>query len=195
MRELVVGISGASGAIYGIRLLEALREVDDLRTHLVISSAARSTIDLETDFSVSQVAALADETYGFRDVAARISSGSFKTIGMVIIPCSMRSLAGVACSYSDNLLLRAADVTLKDNRQLVLAVRESPIHLGHARLIVQTIEMGAQIMPLMPAFYHQPKTIDDLINQSVNRVADLLGVTLNEDLFLRWQGRNSVVTS
>ena len=124
-----------------------------------------------------------------------MSSGSFKTAGMVIIPCSMRSLAGVACSYSDNLLLRAADVTLKDNRQLVLAVRETPIHLGHARLIVQAIEMGAQIMPLMPAFYHQPKTIDDLVNQSVNRVADLLGVTLSEDLFLRWQGRNSVVTS
>jgi len=194
MRELIVGISGASGAIYGIRLLEALREVDDLRTHLIISSAAKSTIELETDFSVTQVAALADETYSFRDVAARISSGSFKTTGMVIIPCSMRSLAGVTYSYSDNLLLRAADVTLKDNRQLVLAVRETPIHLGHARLIVQAIEMGAQIMPLMPAFYHQPKTIDDLVNQSVNRVADLLGVTLSEDLFLRWQGRNSVVT-
>lgn len=194
MRELIVGISGASGAIYGIRLLEALREVDDLRTHLIISSAAKSTIELETDFSVTQVAALADETYSFRDVAARISSGSFKTAGMVIIPCSMRSLAGVTYSYSDNLLLRAADVTLKDNRQLVLAVRETPIHLGHARLIVQAIEMGAQIMPLMPAFYHQPKTIDDLVNQSVNRVADLLGVTLSEDLFLRWQGRNSVVT-
>jgi 4-hydroxy-3-polyprenylbenzoate decarboxylase len=194
MRELIVGISGASGAIYGIRLLEVLREVDDLRTHLIISSAAKSTIELETDFSVTQVAALADETYSFRDVAARISSGSFKTAGMVIIPCSMRSLAGVTYSYSDNLLLRAADVTLKDNRQLVLAVRETPIHLGHARLIVQAIEMGAQIMPLMPAFYHQPKTIDDLVNQSVNRVADLLGVTLSEDLFLRWQGRNSVVT-
>ena len=194
MRELIVGISGASGAIYGIRLLEVLREVDDLRTHLIISSAAKSTIELETDFSVTQVAALADETYSFRDVAARISSGSFKTAGMVIIPCSMRSLAGVTYSYSDNLLLRAADVTLKDNRQLVLAVRETPIHLGHARLIVQAIEMGAQIMPLMPAFYHRPKTIDDLVNQSVNRVADLLGVTLSEDLFLRWQGRNSVVT-
>jgi len=191
MERLIVGISGASGVIYGIRLLEVLREVSGVETHLVMSSAAAQTIGLETDFSAAQVESLADVVYRFRDIAAAISSGSFLTAGMVVIPCSMKTLAGVAHSYSDNLLLRAADVTLKDRRRLVLVPRETPLHLGHLRLLVQTVEMGAVVAPPLPAFYHRPQTIDDIINQTVNRVLDLFGIKLPEDLFQRWHGAGS----
>lgn len=174
--------------IYGIRLLEILRSVPDVETHLVLSSAAAQTIGLETDYSAAQVEALADVVYRFRDIAAAISSGSFRTSGMVVIPCTMKTLAGIAHSYSDNLLLRAADVVLKDRRRLVLVPRETPLHLGHLRLLLQVTEMGAIVAPPMPAFYHRPKTIDDIINQTVNRVLDLLDISLPEDLFQRWQG-------
>lgn len=187
-QRLIVGISGASGIIYGIRLLEVLREVDNLETHLIISSAAKRTALLETDYTIDQIQSLADKVYNFNDIAASISSGSYKTIGMVIIPCAIKTLSGIANSYNDNLILRAADVVLKDQRRLVLVLRETPLHLGHVRLMAQVIEMGAILMPPMPAFYHRPKTIDDIINQTVNRVLDLFDIELPADLFQRWQG-------
>lgn len=188
MKKLIVGITGASGVIYGIRLLEVLKAVPDVETHLIMSTAAATTIALETDYAVDQVTGLADVTYGFRDIAAAVASGSFKTMGMVVVPCSMKTLAGIANSFSDNLLLRAADVVLKDRRKLVLLPRETPLHLGHLRLMAQATEIGAIIAPPMPAFYHRPQTIDDIVNQTVNRVLDLLEIELTEDLFTRWAG-------
>jgi 4-hydroxy-3-polyprenylbenzoate decarboxylase len=188
MKKIIVGISGASGVIYGIRLLQVLRTVADVETHLVASSAAAITISMETPYTMDEIAALADVSYRFKDIAAPISSGSFKTDGMIVIPCSMKTLAGITYSFSDNLLLRAADVVLKDRRTLVLAPRETPLHLGHLRMMVQATEMGAMIVPPMPAFYHMPQTIDDIINQTVNRILDLVDVELDADLFKRWQG-------
>lgn len=187
-KRLIVGMSGASGAIYGIRLLEILRESGGIETHLVLSNAAKRTIPLETDLTVAQVEALPDRHYRQGDIAAAISSGSYKTAGMVVIPCSMKTVSGIAGSYSENLLLRAADVALKDRRRLVLVVRETPFHLGHLRLMAQVTEMGAIVMPPVPAFYHRPTTIDDIINQTVNRVLDLLEIELERDLFRRWEG-------
>ncbi|MFN2222669.1 MAG: UbiX family flavin prenyltransferase [Candidatus Promineifilaceae bacterium] len=187
-RRIIVGISGASGVIYGIRLLEVLRLVPDVESHLVVSTAGAQTIGLETEYSPDQVMALADKTYRFNDIAEAISSGSFKTHGMVVIPCTMKTLAGIAHSFSDNLLLRAADVVLKDRRRLVIVPRETPLHLGHLRLMTQVVEMGAILVPPMPAFYHRPQTVADIVDQTVNRVMDLLDVTLSEDLFTRWQG-------
>lgn len=188
MKRLIVGISGASGVIYGIRLLELLRGVNEVESHVIISNAAKRTLLLETDYTVDQVEALADQLYSFKDIAASVSSGSFKTMGMVIVPCAVKTLSGIAHSYSDNLILRAADVVLKDRRKLVLALRETPLHLGHVRLMTQVIEMGAIMAPPMPAFYHRPETIDDIVNQSVNRILDLFDIELDEDLFKRWQG-------
>jgi len=187
-RRIIVGISGASGVIYGIRLLEVLRLVPEVESHLVVSTAGAQTIGLETAYTVDQVMALADATYRFNDIAAAISSGSFKTDGMVVIPCTMKTLAGIAHSFSDNLLLRAADVVLKDRRRLIIVPRETPLHLGHLRLMTQVVEMGAILVPPMPAFYHRPQSVEDIVNQTVNRVLDLLDVTLPEDLFTRWQG-------
>ena len=189
-KRLTIGISGASGVIYGIRLLEVLQDVPEVETHLVLSNAAKQTILLETSHSVKEVESYADKTYRFTDIAASISSGSFKTLGMVIIPCSMKTLSGIALSFSDNLLLRAADVTLKDRRPLVLVARETPLHLGHLRLMTQLTEIGGIILPPMPAFYHEPKTIDDIVNQTVNRTLDLFDIELPEDLFRRWSGPN-----
>ena len=188
MKRLIVGISGASGAIYGVRLLQVLRDVTDIETHLVMSQAARQTLSLETDFSLREVQALADVTHDARDIAASISSGSFQTLGMVILPCSIKTLSGIVHSYTDGLLTRAADVVLKERRPLVLCVRETPLHLGHLRLMTQAAEIGAVIMPPVPAFYHRPQSLDDAINQTVNRVLDQFAVTLPEDLFARWQG-------
>ncbi|UCG24451.1 MAG: UbiX family flavin prenyltransferase [Chloroflexota bacterium] len=188
MRKIIVGISGASGVIYGIQLLEILKEVPKVESHLVLSTAGAQTIGLETDYSPEQVLAMADVTYRFNDIAAAISSGSFKTDGMVVIPCTMKTLAGIAHSFSDNLLLRAADVVLKDRRRLVIVPRETPLHLGHLRLMTQVVEMGAVLAPPMPAFYHRPESIGDIVNQTVNRVLDLLDIELEEDLFSRWQG-------
>lgn len=187
-KRLVVGISGASGVIYGIRLLEVLRNVTDVATDLVITNAAKRTIPLETDYSVNSVEALADELYQPGDVAAAISSGSHQTVGMVVAPCSMKTVSGIANSYADNLLLRAADVTLKDRRRLVLVVRETPLHVGHLRLLTQAAEIGAVIMPPLPAFYHRPQTLQDVIDQTINRVLDNVGIELEHDLFRRWQG-------
>ncbi len=187
-RRFIIGISGASGVIYAIRLLELLQTVEDVETHLVMSVAAAQTIGLETDFTAPQVEALADVSYRFRDIAAAISSGSFKTDGMIVLPCSMKTLAGIAYSFSDNLLLRAADVVLKDRRKLIVVPRETPLHLGHLRTMTRAAEIGAIIVPALPAFYHRPKTIDDIINQTCNRLLDLLDIELTEDLFTRWQG-------
>ena len=188
MKRLIVGISGASGAIYGVRLLQVLRDVTDIETHLVMSQAARQTLSLETDFSLREVQALADVTHDARDIAASISSGSFQTLGMVILPCSIKTLSGIVHSYTDGLLTRAADVVLKERRPLVLCVRETPLHLGHLRLMTQAAELGAVIMPPVPAFYHRPQSLDDVINQTVNRVLDQFDIDLPEDLFTRWQG-------
>jgi len=187
-RRLIVGISGASGVIYGIRLLEVLRPLPDIETHLVISTAGAQTIGLETDYSLAEVAALADVSYRFGDIAAAISSGSFKTAGMVVLPCSMKTLAGIANSFSDNLLLRAADVVLKDRRRLVIVPRETPLHLGHLRLMIQAVELGAIMVPPLPAFYHRPTTVADIVDQTVNRILDLFDIDLPEDLFTRWAG-------
>jgi 4-hydroxy-3-polyprenylbenzoate decarboxylase len=195
LNRLIVGLSGATGVIYAIRLLEILRGVEDMETHLIISHAAKQTILLETDYAVGQVEALADTVYNFEDLAAAISSGSYKTMGMVVIPCTIKTLSGIAHAYSDNLILRAADVVLKDRRKLVLVLRETPLHLGHIRLMAQVTEMGAIIMPPIPAFYHHPKTLDDIINQTVNRVLDLLDIELAQDLFKRWQGPDYGLTN
>ena len=188
MKRLIIGISGASGAIYGVRLLQVLRDVTDVETHLVMSAAARQTLALETDLSVRDVQALANVNHDTRDIAASISSGSFLTAGMVILRCSIKSLSGIVHSYTDGLLTRAADVVLKERRPLVLCVRETPLHLGHLRLMTQAAEIGAVIMPPVPAFYHRPQTLDDVINQTVNRVLDQFDITLPQDLFTRWQG-------
>ncbi len=185
--RIVVGMAGSTGVIYGIRLLEVLREIPEVETHLVMSNAAKQIVGIETEFTVEQVEALADQVYRFSDIAAPISSGSFKTHGMVVIPCSMKTLSGIAHSYDENLLIRAADVALKEKQRVVLVVRETPLHLGHLRLMTQVAEMGAVVMPPVPAFYHRPKTIDDIMNQTVDRVLDLLAVE-HHDLFKRWTG-------
>lgn len=188
MKRLIVGISGASGAIYGVRVLQVLRDVPDVETHLIMSQAARQTLSLETDLSLRDVQALATVTHDARDIAASVSSGSFQTAGMVILPCSIKTLSGIVHSYTDGLLTRAADVVLKERRPLVLCVRETPLHLGHLRLMTQAAEIGAVIMPPVPAFYHRPQSLDDVINQTVNRVLDQFDIALPQDLFARWQG-------
>lgn len=187
-QRLIVGISGASGAIYGIRLLEILQKLPEIDTLLIISKAAKRTIVLETDYKVDQVEKLANEVLPDHDIAASVSSGSYKTSGMVVIPCSIKTLSGIANSYADNLLVRAADVVLKEQRKLVLVLRETPLHLGHTQLMTRSIEIGATLLPAMPAFYHRPSTIDDLINQTVNRALDQFDIELPEDLFERWTG-------
>jgi 4-hydroxy-3-polyprenylbenzoate decarboxylase len=186
--RLVVALSGASGAIYGIRLLQVLQAVAEVETHLVVTPAAGQTISLETDWTVRDVERLADVVHRYRDVTASISSGSFETMGMVVIPCSMDTLSQIASSSGGNLVARAADVTLKERRRLVLVTRETPLHLGHLRLMVQVTETGAIVMPPMPAWYHRPSSIEDLVDQTVNRVLDQLGIRLERDLFRRWSG-------
>ncbi len=192
-RPLIIGMSGATGAIYGIRLLEVLRQVPEVETHLILSNAARLTIVHETDYSVKEVEALADVAYRIGDLGAAPASGSFRAGGMVVVPCSVKTLAGIASGYSDNLLLRAADVTLKERRPLVLVVRETLFHLGHLRQMVQVTEMGGIIAPPLPAFYHRPRTLEEVINQTVNRLLDLLDIELPEDLFERWQGMRAAL--
>ena len=188
MKKLIVGISGASGAIYGIRLLEVLRDVPEVETHVIVSSAARLTLSLETDYPQDVFETLAHRIYKTGDVAAAISSGSFTTIGMVVVPCSMKTLSGIANSYADNLLLRAADVVLKERRRLVLVARETPLHLGHLRLMTQVTEMGAVVMPPVPAFYHRPQTIQDIVDPTISRILDLLDIELDGELVERWHG-------
>ena len=188
MKRLIIGISGASGAIYGVRLLQVLQQVSEVETHLVMSPAARQTLSLETDYTLREVQALADVVHDVRDIAASISSGSFKTLGMAILPCSMKTLSGIVHSYSDSLLTRAAYVVLKEQRKLVLGVRETPLHIGHLRMMTTAAELGAVIMPPVPAFYHRPQSIMELVDQTVNRVVDQFDITLPQDLFTRWNG-------
>ena len=184
-RRLVVGITGASGVILGIRLLEMVREFG-IETHLVLSPAARATIAQETTWKVSEVAALADVHYNYQDIGAAIASGSFVTLGMVIIPCSIKTLSAVANSYAGDLLGRAADVTLKEGRPLVLVVRETPLHRGHLRLMGLAAEAGAVIFPPVPAFYARPQSLDDVVTNLVGRVLARLGI--ENDLFSEWTG-------
>jgi 4-hydroxy-3-polyprenylbenzoate decarboxylase len=183
--RLIVGITGSTGAIYGVRLLELLRQLE-VETHLVMTSAAKQTIAYETSFTVAQVQALATQVYGERDVGAAIASGSFRTAGVIVAPCSIKTLSGIANSYDENLVVRAADVALKERRRLVLLVRETPLHLGHLRLMTAVTEYGAVVMPPVPAFYTRPATLDEIINQTAGRVLDQFD--LETDIFARWQG-------
>ena len=185
-KRVVVGMSGASGAVLGVRLLQVLAQDETVETHLVISPAARITIRDETGRSVREVEALADAVYNPQDVGAAIASGSFHTDGMVVIPCSVKTLSAVAHCYAGELLPRAADVTLKEGRPLLLVVRETPLHLGHLRLMVQAAEMGAVIFPPVPAFYARLASIEEMVDNTVGRVLARLGI--DNELYMRWQG-------
>jgi flavin prenyltransferase len=189
VRRFIIGISGATGAIYGIRLLELLKSAPNFETHLVMSKAAERTITYETGMSIRDVQALANETYNIQDIGAATSSGSFQVEGMIIAPCSMKTLSAVANSLSTDLLSRSADVTLKERRPLVLMVREAPLHLGHLRLMVQAAEIGATIVPPVPAFYNFPKTLDDIVNHTLGRILDLFHVDL--EIVKRWHGMHA----
>ncbi len=184
--RLIVGISGASGVIYGIRMLEVLKDQADIETHLVISSGGKLNIKLETDYDLKDVEAMADEVHSDQNLAATIASGSFETAGMVVAPCSMKTLSAIVHSYADTLVARAADVVLKEQRQLVLMPRETPLHAGHCKMLYEATQIGALIAPPMPAFYNDPTTIDDLINHNVGRVLDLFGIDSN--IVKRWAG-------
>ncbi len=184
--RLIVGMSGASGLIYGIRLLEVLHKAPGVETHLVMTSAAKMNVAIETDWSLDDVRSLADQVHSIKDLAASISSGSFQTDGMIVAPCSIKTLSAIANCYADNLLTRAADVTLKERRRLVIMPRETPLHTGHCKLLLELSQMGAILAPAEPAMYIKPKTIDDLINHHVGRMLDLFG--LDVGLVQRWKG-------
>ncbi len=182
-KRIVIGIAGASGVTYGIRMLECLKETD-YETHLIISEAGKLNIEIETAYQANEVADMADCVYDHKNVAAGPSSGSFLTEGMVVVPCTIKTLSGIANSYTENLLVRAADVSLKEKRKLVLVVRETPLHKGHLRLMTMAADMGAHILPPVPSFYHMPKTIDDIIDQTIGKIFDFMGI--EHDLFRRW---------
>jgi flavin prenyltransferase len=184
-RRLIVGISGASGAIYGVRLLELLRKTD-IETHLVMSRSAEMTLTYETDFKAKDVRALASVNHPMSDIGAAISSGSFPTMGMVIVPCSIRTMSEIATGVTSSLLTRAADVVLKERRRLVLALRETPLHGGHLRNLTTLSDIGAVVAPIVPAFYTRPKTVDDIINHTVGRLLDLFGI--DAGVVKRWEG-------
>ena len=185
-RRLVVGISGASGVLYGIRILEILNEIETVETHLILTNAAKQTIGMETDFSVSQIEELADYTYPIKDISAGPASGTFPCDGMVIAPCSIRTLSAVANSYSSDLLTRTADVTLKEKRPLVLMVRETPLHLGHMRLMQQVAETGGVIFPPVPAFYNKHRDLDEVITHTAKRTLEQAGIVVEG--MDRWAG-------
>jgi 4-hydroxy-3-polyprenylbenzoate decarboxylase len=187
-RRLIVGMSGASGAIYGIRILQALQG-SDIETHLVMTESARLTLSAETDMSLKEVETLATQVHNIKNIGATISSGSFKTMGMVVAPCSIRSLSEIAWGTTSSLLTRAADVVLKERRRLVLMVRESPLHSGHLRSMSQASDNGAIIMPPVPAFYAKPQSLDDVVNHTVGRCLDLFDI--ETDLVARWPGMGS----
>lgn len=186
MKKIIIGMSGASGLIYGIRLLEVLKADPQVETHLVMTASARLNISLETDWQADAVIALADQVHSVKDLAASIASGSFRTDGMIVAPCSMKTLSAIVNSYADNLLTRAADVMLKERRRLVLMPRETPLHAGHCELLLKACQIGAIVAPPMPALYARPKTIDDMINHNVGRVLDLFDI--ESGLVKRWQG-------
>lgn len=192
-RRIIIGMSGASGQIYGIRLLEILRAAPDVETHLVMSPAARMTIAQETDWDPREVERLADVVYRPGDVGAAIASGSFQTAGMIVAPCSIKSLSAIAQSYDADLLTRAADVQLKEGRPVILLVREAPLHLGHLRLMAQAAEIGCVIFPPVPAFYARPQTIDDIVDGTVGRVLARMG--LENDLYYHWRGLREAVAA
>lgn len=185
-KRIIIGITGATGVIYGIKMLSLLKERKEIETHLIISPAGKRNIGIETDYQVEQVETLADVVYENRDMAAAISSGSFLTHGMAVVPCTIKTLSGIANSYTAGLLERAADVTLKERRKLILVVRETPLHKGHLRLMTRAAEMGAYILPPMPSFYHLPRTIDDIIHQTIGKIFDAFGI--EHELFKRWTG-------
>ena len=184
--QLIIGMSGASGVIYGIRLLEVLKTEPDIETHLVMSDSAKMNIGLETVWSANEVKTLADHVHSNKDIAANIASGSFKTAGMIVAPCSIKTLSAIANSYADSLLVRAADVVLKEQRRLVLIPRETPLHTGHCELMLKASQIGAVIAPPMPAHYIRPQSVDDLVDHHVGRVLDLFN--LDPGLAKRWQG-------
>lgn len=184
--RLIIGMSGASGVIYGIRLLEVLCRVEQVETHLVLSNSAKLNIAIETDRNSKEVQDLADEVYSNKDIAARLASGSFKTDGMIVAPCAVKTLSAIANSYADSLLVRAADVVLKERRRLVLVPRETPLHTGHCELLLKASQMGAILAPPMPAHYINPQTVDDLVDHHVGRLLDLFD--LDPGLVQRWQG-------
>ena len=186
--KIIVGMSGASGVIYGVRLLEVLRDVAEVETHLVMSDAAKLNIAVETDLETQDVISLADYSYSNKDIGASIASGSFKTDGMVVAPCAIKTLSAIANSYSDSLIVRAADVVLKECRRLVLVPRETPLHVGHCELMMKACQLGAVMAPPMPAHYILPKTVDDLVNHHVGRILDLFD--LDPGLVQRWHGVN-----
>ena len=188
-KRIIIGISGASGVTYGVRMLEVLRETN-YETHLIISSAGRINIEIETRYTPAEIETMADFVYDYKDMTASLASGSFLTEGMVVVPCTIKSLSGIAHSYNENLLIRAADVTLKEKRKLVLVVRETPLHVGHLRLMTLAAEMGAHILPPVPSFYHKPETIEDIIDQTIGKVFDYMGIEHN--LFKRW-GENKQI--
>ena len=184
-RRLIVGISGASGIVYGVRILQVLQH-SDIETHLVMSDSARMTLATELDMSVKEVEALASEVHNAKNIGATISSGSFKTMGMVVAPCSIKSLSEIAYGMTSGLLSRAADVVLKERRRLVLLIRETPLHSGHLRTMLQASENGAILMPPVPALYARPQSIDDMVNHTVGRCLDLFDI--ETDLVKRWSG-------
>ena len=184
MRRLIVGLSGATGSIFGIRILQVLQPIPDIETHLVMSKAAKMTLQVETPHSVKEVEDMADVVHDINNIGASIASGSFRTAGMVIAPCSMKSMGGIVLSVGGDLLVRASDVILKERKKLVLVVRETPLHLGHLESMAQLTRMGAVIFPPVPAFYHRPKTLDDVINQTVARILDQFEI--ETDMFSRW---------
>ncbi len=188
MKRIIVGITGATGVIYGIRLLEILKGLG-IESHVMLSEAAKKNILIETSFTVKMVEELACKIHDIKNMAASISSGSFKTDGMVIVPCTIKTLSGVAHSYNDNLIVRAADVVLKERRRLILVVRETPLHKGHLELMSRVADLGGIILPPIPAFYHAPKTIDDLINHTVGKMLDLMDI--DHSLYRRWEGVNN----
>lgn len=180
---MIIGITGASGVIYGVRTLEVLSRLG-IETHLILTQAGLKNLEIETRYSLQELKSMASHVYDIEDLGANLASGSFRIDGMIVAPCSIKSLSGIAHSYSHNLLIRAADVMLKERRRLVLLVRETPLHEGHLELMVRVARMGGIIMPPVPAFYHQPKTIDELVNQTVGKVLDLFSIDHN--LFARW---------
>lgn len=183
---LIIGITGASGAVYGIRLLEVLSSMKEVETHLIISEAGEVIISHETDWKIEDVKAMASFSYGIDDTSAPIASGSFKTDGMIIAPCTVKTMSALANSYANNLLTRAGDVTLKEGRKLVILLRETPLHTGHIRNMETLCQMGAIIMPPVPAFYHRPKTIQDIIDHTIGKILDIFGI--EHSLFSRWRG-------
>lgn len=189
--RLIVGMSGASGVIYGIRMLEVLKTVAEVETHLIVSNGAKLNIAIETNWLIKEVEALADVVHNDHNLAASVSSGSFKTDGMIVLPCSMKTLSGIVTSYADTLIVRAADVVLKERRRLVLVPRETPLHTGHCKLLYEAALNGAIIAPPMPAFYNDPETLDDIINHTTGRLMDLFD--LNSDFVKRWKGANNTV--